>query len=325
MAEQWKGEKTVGSTPDELYFALRRLRERDGLRLGRLADNSLVMEVLRQRASNPQLSASEAVVVFRAELVNLGKGKFAEAVRNALAVEGVGADLKTLTARREQMAISLERHSDTIEEWENQGFRELAHRLLSKATRIAHLYDNLSVEKVILFEGMTRREITTSRHIRSQIDGLNEIVIHAITDRENEPGSVYFEGVFGCEVTDVRESPNSQRRQVFLKLNRTLRVGDEIRYIVRARYNSGKTATPKEILAPSPQSPVTRAEFRVQFDKNALPLHVWKVDASTPIADVHDASRFDSIQLDASGSLEIYFRTLTSGFRYGIAWEWPPE
>ncbi|MFJ7189704.1 hypothetical protein [Streptomyces bacillaris] len=269
------------------------------------------------------MSASEAKAVIQSVLSESNEDKFTRAVLNALAVAGTGAHHKTLTARREEMATAYQRHSDTIEEWENRGFMELAHRLLSKPAKISHLYDVLNVERIARFRRDVREEVTTLRFIRSQVNNLSDITIHAIIDPENESGSVQFDGVYGCEVVAVHESPRSQRRQVALKLHRTLSIGEEFQYIVRARYTSGKAATPKEIIAPSPKSPVKKASFKMQFDADFLPSSAWSVDGCTPIADVHDAARFQHIDIHESGLIEVTHASLTSGFRYGIAWEWP--
>ena len=105
------------------------LRQGPGLTQGKFKKAEILRSALARKAqtkggSHPrQFSVQEGYDLFCDELHSLGKGSWAEAIRNAYAI-----DLENpgnLTTRRADFARDHERCPDTIENWENRGMNDL--------------------------------------------------------------------------------------------------------------------------------------------------------------------------------------------------------
>jgi hypothetical protein len=120
------------------YEALRRdimrLRRGAGLTHNRFAQATILLSALARKArrdggSEPiQLSLRDAYAMFRQELEDLGQDLWAQATRNAYAI-GRERNAGNLTERRADFARDHGLSTDTIENYENRGIRELATKL----------------------------------------------------------------------------------------------------------------------------------------------------------------------------------------------------
>jgi hypothetical protein len=120
-----KGVQPVDTEDESAEFAqlvaeLTGLRKGLGIGTGKIKSRPLLRSLL--------VGTGSLEALFQAAIEGLGDGVQAHALRNAYAI-GM-RNPRNLTERREDFANFVGRHSDTIEAYENEMMRELAHRLL---------------------------------------------------------------------------------------------------------------------------------------------------------------------------------------------------
>ncbi|HEX8763082.1 MAG TPA: hypothetical protein VF733_04985 [Candidatus Saccharimonadales bacterium] len=113
-----------------LFRELQRFRKGQGLVHWKLKEATYLKKVVAIHLGLPEkeLSAGQLYSYLLYEIEKLGQGPATEALRHAFAINRRDAP-RTLTDRREDLALHMGRHPDTVKAYENQAIKELAYRL----------------------------------------------------------------------------------------------------------------------------------------------------------------------------------------------------
>ncbi len=113
-----------------LFRELLQFRKGRGLTHWKLNEAVQLKRVVARHIGLPEkeLSAGQLHAYLLYEVGRLEIGPVTEALRHAFAINWKG-NHRTLTERREDLALQLGRHPDTVKAYENQAIKELAHRL----------------------------------------------------------------------------------------------------------------------------------------------------------------------------------------------------
>lgn len=117
-----------------LIVELQSLRKGSGLVVWKLQHLAVLRGIIARQlgVDADTLAVSQMHAYLLYELSELGEGDVAKAVRNAYAI-GQEHDPHSLTHRRADLSLRLNRHPDTIKAYENEGISQLAHRLTTYA------------------------------------------------------------------------------------------------------------------------------------------------------------------------------------------------
>ncbi len=115
---------------DLLLGELLRFRKGQGLTLWKLEEAVQLKKIVARHIGLPEkeLSAGQLHAYLLYEIEKLGMGPMVDALRHAFAINLSGGR-QTLTERREDLALLLGRHPDTIKAYETRALKELAHHL----------------------------------------------------------------------------------------------------------------------------------------------------------------------------------------------------
>lgn len=253
------------------------------------------------------------------------------------ALNALGLDEETdesLTVRRKNFAGRMGRLStDTIENWENDGFRQLAVILLdqlsqgmpaSEPTRPSNDAKStvLFVDRVSRYEGRLLREVNISRKIRAEVDGRD---VRTIKFRlPTDPKAVAVEAVSGCTV-ESSEWRSDGTLASKVKLSKILnRDDDPHTYKVRYVVTTDKPCDPRIVYSVPPRSWLKELFIQAQFTGNPLPTKVWWRENRTGMQASSDLPG-ELLFLDQNGYVQHTFTNLTPGLCQVVAWEWPDD
>lgn len=305
-----------------LVEELQNLRKGDGLTLAKLSQARLVVAALTDVRS-PQEALARLVV----ELDALGEGGKASAVRNALNIDKKPGNL---SQRREDLATSTGKHADTIESYENQGFKELSHRLLDPKQEdrpppelerpVRYVIER--IERISVYRGCRLREVNTTRQVRAQVDGFDRV-----TSRFRHganPSGVSIQAIYGCTIEESHLSPSGVLISQ-IRLSETLRRGQTHKYMTRMTVDADEPSEPWLIFGAAHVARHQRVILGFQFDPAALPTSIWWLENVSYMAAPGKPDGSNLLTITAGGSVEKEFRNLEPGRVQVVGWEWPEE
>lgn len=164
---------------DELVSELRALRKGRGLTKARLEKSPALMKVLAQP------STDEAFAKLVRVIKSLGDDLRPAALLNAYGLAGDTSDL--LTTRRDNFAVNNERHTDTVEAYENAMIEELAAALRSQEQSVSEIDVSVTVENGLLSQILEKdgNRLTISHAWRQFAFAVYQL-------SKNEPRAVVF-------------------------------------------------------------------------------------------------------------------------------------
>jgi hypothetical protein len=124
------GKNKEHSQAELLNKELQQFRKGQGLTYWKLKEAVQLKNVVARHIGLPEeeLSAGQLHAYLLYEIEKLGNSPMTEALRQAFAIDSPDGS-QTLTQRREDLALQLGRHPDTIKAYENQALKELSYRL----------------------------------------------------------------------------------------------------------------------------------------------------------------------------------------------------
>lgn len=316
---------------------LKSLRERAGLAglaYDKLRKAPHLLAALALLDGQPSIGLRRGYELLIRELHALGDGDQARAARNALAIDmpvpgNVGQ-------RRHDFARTAGRDSaDTIENWENRAFEELALRLLSTAesplivdsaplvddqmTRATYTLER--IERLSRYRGTVLQDVLVTREVRALVDGLDAVTALFRPGDGVHPKEIGVERYRSCLVDRVDYHDNGSIETAF-RFPHPLRRGESHTFSYRYLSESTHPADPKIVLWPSLRNPARTAAIRAQFEPDAAPHQIWRIDGLSQLRMPGSARLCPPLTPDGSGYVETGFTNPHSGLGYGLGWRW---
>jgi len=169
--------KTGNNNESMILTELQQLRKGSGLTAWKLQTVTEVRKaVARQLGVQPTgLAMGQLHAYLLYEINELGDGNRAKALRNAYAI-GQEHRPGSLTTRRADFSLQIDRHADTIKAYENQALKQLAHRLATNSVLPAPLTMQSSDAMPVRH---SRLEKTLQKSVIEGLGGLYELGSHA--------------------------------------------------------------------------------------------------------------------------------------------------
>lgn len=314
----------------QLVQELKKLRERDGLSLRKLARQDTLCSVLGEP------TAAGCFEVLLAAVSALGNSHQAYAVRSAWGLDYDDQDPGLLRDRRidlsHQQVWSAGTDLRTIEKYENDGFDELAHLLLA-ADRDADeevrppprptgkvSTTSLVVEdqdRLHIYQGHALVEIAETVRVRAQHDGIRNYRVHfktsygpyastlAVADKENLAEAVVFDVYNGWTL-------------VGLTLEEPLAAGETVEFRYRLEVISEVAGYPDARVFVD--VPTQHVACRVSLSDEHLPRKAWSYRYSW---DHDEDSRAPMlVEPDEDNEMAAEFTAIGGHVEVGITWEW---
>lgn len=329
---------TDGDEHAALVKQLQSLRPRAGMTLEKLAKADFLLAVLARRDGKTMVTPGRAREILVSELNALGDGNNARAARNSL---NLGArETEKLEDRRSYFAVQVGVDSnDTIENWENIAFRELAHRLLSitndgdasaEAVEVGSprpdaRWVNELVERTTRYDGKSLRDVLVTRTISALVDGLQTCTIRYRLKMGSPSDAIGVEAYTSCIIEQVRHQPNGTL-EATLRFPQPLTKGQSHTFSYRfIATNKATEANPCFIFWAEANNPTRRLIVKTQFNGAAHPGTVWRIDGRSKLEGPGSADECPPVVLDAFGFSSLEFSEMEAGYGYGVAWQWPDD
>lgn len=128
-----KGKNSAETQTSLLHHELRQLRKGNGLTHSKLRQSKQLQKIVAKHVglSEAELSTGQLYSFLVYELEELGNSIEIDSLKNAFALSQKN-NPRALTERREDFALQVGRHPDTIESYENRTLEELVHRLMMR-------------------------------------------------------------------------------------------------------------------------------------------------------------------------------------------------
>lgn len=207
---------------DELQKELRLLRKGSGLALWKLDSASLLRQMIARRLDIPQteLASTQLYGYLLHEINELTGSELKRALKCAYALEESTAS--SLTRRRADLSLQMERHPDTLKAYENQAIDELAHRLMESPSLPPPAPIAISTDKPL--------EQALQRTVVEGLGGLYELGTHAsevlrVFGKSRQP---YLDARVECSLLPSKRGSDwyvYRYRYTFRSLKTTFRIG----------------------------------------------------------------------------------------------------
>ena len=155
------------------------------------------------------------------------------------------------------------------------------------------------------------------REIVADRDALDRITLGWSLRTAGGPATIGVKVLYGGMLS-APEQPIGSRRHLYLALPRPLRVTERHQYAVVTQLRAGEAM--QKHYAYFPMTRCDRYHLQVRFDPNRAPERIWRVsDAFHRELDERSAEG-DPLPPDPSGTVEVDFADLTTGYGYGVQW-----